>query len=326
MGNITFGSFIAEKRKAHKFNLRDTAKHLNIAYGYLCDIEQSRRPAPTGDFVERISAFLNLDKSEHELLLDLAAKSRNTVSADLPDYIMEKDIVRAALRVAKVLLVDADPQGDLTTCLGWQDTDSLTHTLANKLLAVMREEQQDPLVGMLNHKEKVDLVPSNLELALTEMSLVTAMNRERIMKSYLDQVKDKYDYILIDCMPSLGMITLNALTAADRVIIPVQAQYLPAKGMTQLLATIAKVKKHTNPNLHIDGVLLTLVDGRTNLAKSTVETLRNHFGSYIKIYKTSIPIAVKAAEVSSKGKSIYAYEPNSIVSKAYADFTRDRII
>lgn len=90
MGNITFGSFIAEKRKAHKFNLRDTAKHLNIAYGYLCDIEQSRRPAPNGDFVERISAFLNLDKSEHELLLDLAAKSRNTVSADLPDYIMEK--------------------------------------------------------------------------------------------------------------------------------------------------------------------------------------------------------------------------------------------
>lgn len=195
--------------------------------------------------------------------------------------------VGLAMQDKKVLLVDADPQGDLTTCLGWQDTDSLTHTLANKLLAVMREEQQDPLVGMLNHKEKVDLVPSNLELASTEMSLVTAMNRERIMKSYLDQVKDKYDYILIDCMPSLGMITLNALTAADSVIIPVQAQYLPAKGMTQLLATIAKVKKHTNPNLHIDGVLLTLVDGRTNLAKSTVETLRNHFGSYIKIYKTS---------------------------------------
>ena len=231
--------------------------------------------------------------------------------------------VGLAMQDKKVLLVDADPQGDLTTCLGWQDTDSLTHTLANKLLAVMREEQQDPLVGMLNHKEKVDLVPSNLELASTEMSLVTAMNRERIMKSYLDQVKDKYDYILIDCMPSLGMITLNALTAADSVIIPVQAQYLPAKGMTQLLTTIAKVKKHTNPNLHVDGVLLTLVDGRTNLAKSTVETLRNHFGSYIKIYKTSIPIAVKAAEVSSKGKSIYAYEPNSIVSKAYADFTRE---
>lgn len=159
----------------------------------------------------------------------------------------------------------------------------------------MREEQQNPLVGMLHHKEKVDLVPSNLELASTEMSLVTAMNRERIMKSYLDQVKDKYDYILIDCMPSLGMITLNALTAADSVIIPVQAQYLPAKGMTQLLATIAKVKKHTNPNLHIDGVLLTLVDGRTNLAKSTVETLRNHFGSYIKFYLLSVSVAAMTA-------------------------------
>lgn len=117
MGNITFGSFIAEKRKAHKFNLRDTAKHLNIAYGYLCDIEQSRRPAPTGDFVERISAFLNLDKSEHELLLDLAAKSRNTVSADLPDYIMEKDIVRAALRVAKE--VDATDE-EWQTFIKWQ--------------------------------------------------------------------------------------------------------------------------------------------------------------------------------------------------------------
>lgn len=170
----------------------------------------------------------------------------------------------------KVLLVDADPQGDLTTCLGWQDTDSLQQTLSNKLSAVMREEQQDPFTGILSHEEKVDLVPSNLDLSALEMSLVTAMSRESVMKNYLSQVKDRYDYVLIDCMPSLGMITLNALTAADSVIIPVQAQYLPAKGMTQLLSTIAKVKKHTNRNLTIDGILLTLVDGRTNLAKSTV--------------------------------------------------------
>lgn len=107
---------------------------------------------------------------------------------------------------------------------------------------------------------------------------MTAMSRERVMKNYLSQVKDRYDYVLIDCMPSLDMITLNALTAADSVIIPVQAQYLPAKGMTQLLSTIAKVKKHTNRNLTIDGILLTLVDGRTNLAKSTVEALRENFG------------------------------------------------
>ena len=146
---------------------------------------------------------------------------------------------------------------------------------------------------------------------------MTAMSRERVMKNYLSQVKDRYDYVLIDCMPSLDMITLNALTAADSVIIPVQAQYLPAKGMTQLLSTIAKVKKHTNRNLTIDGILLTLVDGRTNLAKSTVE------GCRIRIYRPTIPIAVKAAEVSSKGKSIYAYEPSSTVSKAYTDFTKE---
>ena len=225
--------------------------------------------------------------------------------------------VGLAMQGKKVLLVDADPQGDLTTCLGWQDTDSLPQTLSNKLSAVMREEQQDPFSGILSHEEKVDLVPSNLDLSALEMSLVTAMSRESVMKNYLSQVKDRYDYVLIDCMPSLGMITLNALTAADSVIIPVQAQYLPAKGMTQLLSTIAKVKKHTNRNLTIDGILLNIVDNRTNLAKSTADALRKNFGSVIKIYRSSIPMAVKAAEVASEGVSIYKYEPSSPVAKAY---------
>ena len=228
-----------------------------------------------------------------------------------------------AMQGKKVLLVDADPQGDLTDCLGWHDTDALPVTLADKLLSVIKDRDISPLSGILSHEEGVDLVPSNLELSSFEMNLVTAMSRESVMKNYLSQVKDGYDYVLIDCMPSLGMITLNALTAADSVVIPVQAQYLPAKGMTQLLQTIANVRKHTNPDLKIDGILLTLVDGRTNLAKSTVDTLWQNFGSRIKIYKSSIPVAVKAAEVSSKGKSIYAYEPNSTVSKAYADFTRE---
>mgnify|MGYP000070037639 CR=1 FL=1 len=228
-----------------------------------------------------------------------------------------------AMQGKKVLLVDADPQGDLTTCLGWQDTDDLSITLSDKLLSVMKDESGNPTQGILSHEEGVDLVPSNLELSSLEMNLVTAMSRESVLKNYLSQVKNGYDFILIDCMPSLGMITLNALSAADSVVIPVQAQYLPAKGMTQLLTTITKVKKHINPNLKIDGILLTLVDNRTNLAKSTVEALRQNFGSRIRIYKSSIPVAVKAAEVSSKGKSIYAYEPNSPVAKAYADFTRE---
>lgn len=228
-----------------------------------------------------------------------------------------------AMQGKKVLLVDADPQGDLTTCLGWQDTDSLGITLATKLSDVMNETMNDPMSGILHHEEGVDLLPANLELSAMDFNLMNAMSRETTLKNYLSAVKDKYDYVLIDCMPSLGMITLNALSASDGVIIPVQAQYLPAKGMTQLVSTISKVKKYINPNIKIDGILLTLVDNRTNLARSTVEALRNSFGNQAKIYRSQIPIAVKAAETSSKGKSIYAYEPKSTVAKAYTDFTKE---
>ena len=215
--------------------------------------------------------------------------------------------VGLAMQGKKVLLIDADPQGDLTTCLGWQDTDSLGITLATKLTDVINETMNDPMVGVLHHEEGVDLVPANLELSAMEFNLVNAISRETALRNYLSEVKDKYDYVLIDCMPSLGMVTINALSAADSVIIPVQAQYLPAKGMTQLVQTISRVKKRINPNLKIDGMLLTLVDSRTNLAKSTVEALRENFGNQIKMYRTYIPIAVKAAETSSKGKSIFAY-------------------
>ena len=158
----------------------------------------------------------------------------------------------------KVLLVDADPQGDLTTCLGWRDNDSLTTTITDKLSGVIREDHTDPRSGILHHEENVDLLPANIELSAMEMMLVTAMSRETILRSYLSKVKDNYDYVLIDCMPSLGMVTLNALAAADSVIIPVQAQYLPAKGMTQLMQTIGKVRQYINPSLRIDGILLNI--------------------------------------------------------------------
>ena len=228
-----------------------------------------------------------------------------------------------AMQGKKVLLVDADPQGDLTTCLGWQDTDSLGITLATKLTDVMNETMNDPMVGILHHDEGVDLIPANLELSAMEYNLMNAMSRETTMKNYLNQIKNRYDFVVIDCMPSLSMVTLNALSAADSVIIPVQAQYLPAKGMTQLVQTISRVKKYINPDIKIDGILLTLVDSRTNLAKSTVEALRENFGNHIKMYRTSIPIGVKAAEASSKGKGIYGYEPRSTVSKAYTAFTKE---
>ena len=223
----------------------------------------------------------------------------------------------------RVLVVDADPQCDLTTCLGWRNGDELQTTLADLMNNALTEKPLGKSEGILRHEEGVDLIPSNLELSAMEMSLVNAMSRELTLKNCLKEFRKDYEYILIDCMPSLGMITVNALVAADSVIIPVQAQYLPAKGMTQLVQTIGKVKRTINPNLKIDGIVLTLVDGRTNLAKQTMHILRNQYGNRMKIYYSRIPVAVKAAETSFQGKSIYSYDKNSPVAKAYEELTKE---
>ena len=223
----------------------------------------------------------------------------------------------------RVLVVDADPQGDLTTCLGWRNGDELQTTLADLMNNALTEKPLGKSEGILRHEEGVDLIPSNLELSAMEMSLVNAMSRELTLKNCLKEFRKDYEYILIDCMPSLGMITVNALVAADSVIIPVQAQYLPAKGMTQLVQTIDKVKRTINPNLKIDGIVLTLVDGRTNLAKQTMHILRNQYGNRMKIYDSRIPVAVKADETSFQGKSIYSYDKNSPVAKAYEELTKE---
>lgn len=222
----------------------------------------------------------------------------------------------------RVLLVDADPQGDLTASLGYKEPDSLNATLADKLTEVMHDKPPDN-IGILQTAEKVDLLPSNLDLSALEMTFVTAMNREKIMKSYLDTLRPDYDYIIIDCMPSLGMVTLNALAAADSVIIPVQTQYLSAKGMTQLLQTVSRVKRLINPDLKIDGILLTLVDCRTNMTKTTIEALKDCFDGSIKMFKTSIPIAIKAAEAAAKGESIFTYEPKCKVAYAYEQLAKE---
>ena len=222
-----------------------------------------------------------------------------------------------------VLLVDIDPQADLTTALGWPNQDALPMTLTDIMDKSMRDEQFSYYDAILQHKEGVDLIPSSIELSGIEMSLVTAMSREFTLKGYLDCIKHDYDHIIIDCPPSLSMLTINALAAADSVIVPVQAQYLPAKGMTQLMKTINKVRKQINPALKVDGVLLTLADMRTNLARLTADTLRQQYGSMLKIYKTHIPIAVKAAEISATGQSIFAYDKGGKVAQAYADFTKE---
>ena len=223
----------------------------------------------------------------------------------------------------KVLIVDAAPQSDVSASFGYRDCDDSDQTLT-ALMEMSLRDQNIPEDCFIRHQQEgIDIICSNIELAGIEVQLVNAMSREFILKQIINTVKDHYDYILIDCMPSLGMVTLNALAAADSVIIPVQAQYLPAKGMTQLMQTIGKVRQYINPSLRIDGILLNIVDNRTNLAKSTADALRKNFGSVIKIYRSSIPMAVKAAEVASKGVSIYKYEPSSPVARAYAEFAKE---
>ncbi len=233
--------------------------------------------------------------------------------------------VGLANRGKRVLLVDADPQGDLTTALGWTDADNYEVTLKTQMERIICDEPFDCHEGILHHDEGVDLVPTNIELSGMEMTLVNAMSREYTLKEYLSGLKKEYDYILIDCMPSLGMLTINALAAADSVIIPVQAHYLPLKGMTQLMKTIGKVQRQINPSLKVDGVVLTLADMRTNLARATADSLKQNYGRIVKVYKTVIPVSVKAAETSAAGESIYRYDKNGAAAKAYADFTGEVI-
>lgn len=223
----------------------------------------------------------------------------------------------------KVLLVDADAQGNLSDSLGWNEPDKLPVTLATIMTKIIMDEPIEPAEGILHHAEGVDLMPANIELSAMEVSLVNTMSREIVLRNYLSEVKKNYDFVLIDCMPSLGMITVNALAAADSVIIPVQAHYLPAKGMSQLLQTIGRVKRNINPDLKIEGALLTMVDARTNFAKDISFILRRDYGDKLRVFKTEIPLAIKAAETSAEGKSIYAYDARGKAAAAYEALTRE---
>jgi chromosome partitioning protein len=223
----------------------------------------------------------------------------------------------------KVLLVDCDPQGDLTAALGYRNADEIEITVASLMDKTVREQQPEKGEGILHHGEGMDLIPANLDLSAMEMSLVNVMRREMILKTMLEPLRKQYDHIIIDCMPSLGMVTLNALSAADSVIIPVQAHYLPAKGMTQLVQTIGKVKRNINPDLKIDGIVMTLVDGRTNLARDVSELIRRQYGTHIRIYSTSIPVAVKAAEAAAMGESIFSYDSSCPAARAYEALTKE---
>ena len=228
-----------------------------------------------------------------------------------------------AMEGKKVLLVDTAPQGSRTISMGWQQPDELPTTLSTLIQKAMNDQPIQPGEGILHHAEGVDLIPANIELAGLEVALVNSMNREKMLKQVLDGAKREYDYILLDCMPSLGMLTINALAAADTTLIPVQAQYLSAKGLEQLLQTVGKVRRQINPKLKIEGILLTMTDSRTNYGKQIDTLIRQAYGSKIKVFDQTISRSVRAAETSAAGKSIFQHDPKGKVAEAYQSLARE---
>lgn len=223
----------------------------------------------------------------------------------------------------KVLVIDADAQGSLTASLGYSEPDKLEISLADILKKIINDEEVDSRDGIVPHEEGIDLMPGNIELSALEVSLVNVMSRELILRQYIDTVRESYDYILIDCMPSLSMITINTFACADSILIPVQAAYLPVKGLQQLIKTIGKVKRQLNPELEIEGILLTMVDTRTNYAKEIISLVTENYGSNVRIFSNSIPISVRAAEISAEGVSIYQHDPKGKVASAYRALTEE---
>ena len=227
----------------------------------------------------------------------------------------------------KVLLIDADPQGSLTkSCkIDNADADKLEVTLSELMAYEMTGEDKDYILlnNSIKQFETVDLIPSNISLSGTETALFNCMSRESVLKRTIEPLKQKYDVILIDCMPSLGMMTINALVAADSVIIPCEPSFLSVKGLDLLLHSIAKIKRQINPGLKIDGVLMTMVDSRTVNAREITSALRDAMGNNINVFNIEIPRSVRATECPNAGESIFVHDPGGKVAEAYALLTKE---
>ena len=231
--------------------------------------------------------------------------------------------VSLAQQGKKVLLVDADAQANLTMSLGYPRPDDLPISLATIMQDIIDDNPIDVQNGILHHGEGVDLLPSNIELSGLEVRLINAISRERVLKTCMSEVKKNYVFVLIDCMPSLGMLTINALAAADSVIIPTQPHYLSAKGLELLLRSVSKVRRQINPHLRIDGILMTMVMPRTNISKEVTALVKSAYGQNIKVFDAQIPHSIRAVEATAEGKSIFAYDKNGKVAAAYEQFGKE---
>ncbi len=220
--------------------------------------------------------------------------------------------VSLAQQGKKVLLIDADAQANLTMSLGYNRPDDLPVTLSTIMQDIIEDNPIDVQKSILHHGEGVDLLPSNIELSGLEVRLINAISRESVLKTCISEVRKNYDYVLVDCMPSLGMLTINALAAADSVVIPTQPHYLSAKGLELLLRSVSKVRRQINPPLRIDGILMTMVMPRTNISKEITATVRSAYGQKIKVFDTQIPHSIRAVELYR-----FDYRANGYSNKAH---------
>lgn len=227
-----------------------------------------------------------------------------------------------AVKGKKVLAIDVDPQGDLAKMLGQRKPNEIENTLSTAMNAIVNYTLLDKHPEILQHHEGFDFVPANRTLSAVEVGLVNVMSRETVLRTYIETIKHNYDYILLDCRPSLGMLVINALSAADYVLVPVQADYLAAEDMTELIVTINSIKRQINPALEIGGVFFTMVN-ETNFRKEVVTSVRENFGKHLPVFNTTIPATVRLAEISTADKSIFKHEPKGRAAAAYGELVKE---
>lgn len=219
-----------------------------------------------------------------------------------------------AIRGKRVLVLDIDPQGNTTSGIG-----VTKRNLKNTVYNILIDKNYDPRKAIIKTNiENLDLIPASVDLAGAEVELVGIEGRENALKVGIEKIKDEYDYIFIDCPPSLGLLTINSLAAVDSVLVPIQCEFYALEGVSQLVSTIELVKRSLNPKLEIQGVILSMFDGRTNLSLQVVQEVKKYFGN--KVYATVIPRNVRLAEAPSYGMPITEYDPKSKGAEAYGDF------
>lgn len=228
-----------------------------------------------------------------------------------------------ALHKKKVLLIDLDPQGHSTKAFGYRNMNEYPLSMKDVIISVIEDIDIDNDKLILHSDEGVDIAPANISLAAINSTLESAMCRETVLKRFIDTIKGDYDYVIIDTNPSLDNLPINALTAANKVIITVQAEPYGVEGMADLLRSINMVKRNLNPELKIEGILITMTDERTNLSKVITKNIKDNFGSHIRIFDKTIPRCVKAAESTGVGESIFKYDPKGAATKAYDNLVKE---